>query len=49
MGQAAETTAPETQKAVEHATVDVEKNEALASERAPEDVFKAIFGDDDDE
>jgi G patch domain-containing protein 1 len=49
MGQAAETTAPETQKAGEHATVDVEKNEALASERAPEDVFKAIFGDDDDE
>lgn len=34
---------------VEHATVDVEKNEALATERAPEDVFKAIFGDDSDD
>lgn len=34
---------------VEHAIVDVEKNEALTSERAPEDVFKAIFGDSDDD
>lgn len=34
---------------MEHATVDVETNEALQSERAPEDVFKAIFGDDDDD
>lgn len=33
----------------EHATVDVEKNEALTKERASEDVFKAIFGDDDDD
>lgn len=33
----------------EHATVDVEVNEALAQERAPEDVFKSIFGDDDDD
>lgn len=32
-----------------HATVDVERNEALTRERAPEDVFKAIFGDDDDD
>ncbi|KAL5372269.1 hypothetical protein DPSP01_013625 [Paraphaeosphaeria sporulosa] len=30
-----------------HATVDVERNDALTQERAPEDVFKAIFGDDD--
>lgn len=30
-----------------HATVDVEQNEALSTERAPEDVFKSIFGDDD--
>ncbi|KAH7095708.1 hypothetical protein FB567DRAFT_513168 [Paraphoma chrysanthemicola] len=49
MGQVAETTAPDAQRVVEHATVDVEKNEALASERAPEDVFKAIFGDDEDD
>ena len=34
---------------VSHATVDVENNEALTKERASEDVFKAIFGDDDDE
>lgn len=34
---------------VEHAIVDVEMNEALQSERAPEDVFKAIFGDDDED
>jgi len=33
----------------EHATVDVEKNDALEQERAPEDVFKSIFGDDDDD
>ena len=33
----------------EHATVDVENNEALTKERASEDVFKAIFGNDDDE
>jgi G patch domain-containing protein 1 len=33
----------------EHAVVDVEKNEALESKKAGEDVFKAIFGDDDDE
>ncbi|KAF3000173.1 hypothetical protein E8E13_006103 [Curvularia kusanoi] len=32
-----------------HAKVDVEKNEALLNERAPEDVFKSIFGDDDDD
>lgn len=34
---------------VEHAMVDVEQNEALAQGRAPEDVFRAIFGDDDDD
>ncbi|KAF1974971.1 hypothetical protein BU23DRAFT_552810 [Bimuria novae-zelandiae CBS 107.79] len=34
---------------VEHANVDVERNDALTKERAPEDVFRAIFGDDDDE
>jgi G patch domain-containing protein 1 len=51
MGQASETSAPEETKdsVVAHAVVDVEKNEALAKERAPEDVFKAIFGDDDDD
>ncbi|CAN9148031.1 unnamed protein product [Alternaria alternata] len=32
-----------------HAVVDVEKNDALSTERASEDVFKAIFGDDDDD
>ena len=32
-----------------HATVDVETNEALSKERASEDVFKAIFGDSDDD
>lgn len=32
-----------------HAKVDVENNEALLNERAPEDVFKSIFGDDDDD
>ncbi|KAF9695953.1 hypothetical protein EKO04_005767 [Ascochyta lentis] len=35
-------------QATEHATVDVEQNEALAKERASEDVFKSIFGDDDE-
>ena len=34
---------------VEHAMVDVETNDALAQERASDDVFKAIFGDDDDD
>lgn len=33
----------------EHATVDVESNEALSKERAPDEVFKAIFGDSDDD
>ncbi|CAO2650717.1 Nn.00g020090.m01.CDS01 [Neocucurbitaria sp. VM-36] len=54
MGQALEesasasaATAPS--QPMEHATVDVEKNEALSNERAPEDVFKAIFGDDDED
>jgi G patch domain-containing protein 1 len=47
MGQASE--APEMAQPVEHATVDVEKNEALSNERAPEDVFKAIFGDSDED
>jgi G patch domain-containing protein 1 len=32
-----------------HAVVDVEKNDALSIKRASEDVFKAIFGDDDDD
>jgi G patch domain-containing protein 1 len=49
MGQASESIKAEMPNSTEHATVDVEKNEALASERAPEDVFKAIFGDDDDD
>jgi G patch domain-containing protein 1 len=49
MGQAAEAPATEMAQSVEHATVDVESNEALSNERAPEDVFKAIFGDDDDD
>jgi G patch domain-containing protein 1 len=40
---------PEPSAASAHATVDVEVNEALAKERAPEDVFKSIFGDDDDD
>ncbi|KAL6703205.1 hypothetical protein ACN47E_010134 [Coniothyrium glycines] len=34
---------------VEHAQVDVERNEALQNARAPEEVFKAIFGDDSDD
>jgi len=33
----------------EHAKVDVEKNDALTQERASDDVFKAIFGDDDED
>ncbi|RAR07695.1 g patch domain containing protein 1 [Stemphylium lycopersici] len=58
MGQAADASAtPATATAAtttavpqtEHATVDVEKNEALSNERASEDVFKAIFGDDDED
>lgn len=51
MGQAAMSTASQTplSQTVEHATVDVERNEALSNERAPEDVFKAIFGDDDED
>jgi G patch domain-containing protein 1 len=32
-----------------HATVNVEQNDALAQERASEDIFKAIFGDSDDD
>jgi G patch domain-containing protein 1 len=32
-----------------HAVVDVERNDALESGKAGEDVFKAIFGDDDEE
>ncbi|KAF2866834.1 G patch domain-containing protein 1 [Massariosphaeria phaeospora] len=32
-----------------HAIVDVESNEALLTERASEDLFKAIFGNDADE
>ncbi|KAF1930881.1 uncharacterized protein M421DRAFT_418355 [Didymella exigua CBS 183.55] len=51
MGPAPLDTAPATAalQAHGHATVDVEKNEALANARAPEDVFKSIFGDDDDD
>lgn len=49
MGQATEAAAPEPAKPGEHATVDIEKNEALSNGRASEDVFKAIFGDDDDD
>jgi G patch domain-containing protein 1 len=50
MGKPAENPAPATpSQPLEHAAVDVEKNEALSKERASEDVFKAIFGDDDDE
>ncbi|KAF1953346.1 DUF1604-domain-containing protein, partial [Byssothecium circinans] len=33
----------------DHAVVDIEKNDALTQERASEDVFRAIFGDDDDD
>ncbi|KAI4700473.1 hypothetical protein J4E89_010924 [Alternaria sp. Ai002NY15] len=52
MGQASETAVPAAAMATEqgeHAAVDVEKNDALSNERASEDVFKAIFGDDDDD
>lgn len=50
MGQAPPDSAPAAlPQATEHATVDVEKNEALSNDRAPEDVFKSIFGDDDDD
>jgi G patch domain-containing protein 1 len=51
MGLAPEASTPVAGAAAptEHATVDVEKNDALSNERASEDVFKAIFGDDDDE
>jgi G patch domain-containing protein 1 len=49
MGQASEAATPEPVKTGDHATVDVEKNEALSNGRASEDVFKAIFGDDDDD
>ncbi|KAF2653895.1 G patch domain-containing protein 1 [Lophiostoma macrostomum CBS 122681] len=31
-----------------HAMVDVEKNDALDKGRAPDEVFRSIFGDDDD-
>ncbi|KAF2632328.1 G patch domain-containing protein 1 [Macroventuria anomochaeta] len=50
MGQAPQDPVPvAAPQATGHATVDVEKNEALSNERASEDVFKAIFGDDDDD
>jgi G patch domain-containing protein 1 len=49
MGRVPDTPVTNTPKTANHAIVDVERNEALASERAPEDVFKAIFGDDDEE
>jgi G patch domain-containing protein 1 len=50
VGQAAQEAIPAVKPhAAEHAMVDVEKNEALTNERASEDVFKAIFGDDDDD
>jgi G patch domain-containing protein 1 len=50
MGQASQSSAPvPAPQDTGHATVDVEKNEALLTERAPEDVFKSIFGDDDDD
>jgi G patch domain-containing protein 1 len=51
MGQAPEASVPAATATVPqtgHATVDVEKNDALTNERASEDVFKAIFGDDED-
>jgi G patch domain-containing protein 1 len=41
--------APGKVQTVEHAIVDVERNDAVAKERAPDDVFRAIFGDDDDD
>jgi G patch domain-containing protein 1 len=51
MGQAPDSSASATGAApqTEHATVDVESNVALSKERASEDVFKSIFGDDDDD
>jgi G patch domain-containing protein 1 len=52
MGQTPEASTATATTAVqqsEHAAVDVEKNDALSNERASEDVFKAIFGDDDDD
>ncbi|KAF1831851.1 DUF1604-domain-containing protein [Decorospora gaudefroyi] len=50
MGQAAETSGPvPAVPEAQHAIVDVEKNDALSSTRASEDVFKSIFGDDDDD
>jgi G patch domain-containing protein 1 len=52
MGQTSEASTPvaaATAQQSEHAVVDVEKNDALSNERASEDVFKAIFGDDDDD
>jgi G patch domain-containing protein 1 len=49
MDQVAEAATPEPIKTGDHATVDVEKNEALSNGRASEDVFRAIFGDDDDD
>ncbi|KAJ4347607.1 hypothetical protein N0V95_005253 [Ascochyta clinopodiicola] len=49
MGPAPNDSAPApASQATEHATVDVEQNEALAKERASEDVFRSIFGDDDE-
>ena len=53
MGQASQShapvPAPPAPQDTGHAMVDVEKNEALLTERAPEDIFKSIFGDDDDD
>jgi G patch domain-containing protein 1 len=52
MGQAGETEAKEDTTMGDtagHAVVDVESNEALGKDRAPEDVFKAIFGGDDED
>ena len=40
------TPAPQTS---DHATVNVEENDALSKERASEAVFRSIFGDDDDD
>lgn len=49
MNPTAQERVPPAAPSTEHATVDVDTNEALTQERAPEDVFKAIFGDDDDD
>jgi G patch domain-containing protein 1 len=52
MGQAGETEAKEDTTMGDtagHAVVDVESNEALGKDRAPEDVFKAVFGGDDED